>query len=629
MNSLLKLSDASPASLRLCAAVVFSSAMLAAAGAEEKKENGATPRRAAATKQAPAAKGPDPSLIHGKTVTVATTASKPTIKDLDKDVCFPVHEIQINGVDLVDVEEIRSAVAPIAWRCVGNVLAKSVVGAINNVYSQHGYVTTQGYVPPQNINETQRFVINVIVGRVAKIVPNETNANETLPQAFERARNADGPWAFASAVSGMANSVDYYLDSFQLFYPGWFPGLKTWLIMPVSPGDPLNIDKIQQGIDQLNRAPSQKVRAKLEPGDEPATSNVIVDIPRADSFRMSVGYDMNGRSLNGPNTTTQRAHVDLAKDNLLGLNDSWTGIFASGVNLNEVRSTLAVPVQWATFGVSGGYSEFLSEVSSDALYFMRKWEGTASASATISRDSRQSTGVDASFTYRNLERWINDTELTPQVVAIARAGASQTRFFENAQLVIGGGVSAGLPELGATPTPQNADYSVPRSRFIKVDGTMSYLRLFPEWGAFRFDAYGQWSNKALFQNDQIVLGSIATVRGFSRAPGFVDRGVYGRFEFMPDTHVDYLLGDYARQFSFASDALRGAKPFVFFDTGFGRDIASAQHVVRTAIGGGVRYNLGRLTCEWTAAAPLAWRNGFQSAHVDRFETYLSVSVKLF
>jgi hemolysin activation/secretion protein len=571
---------------------------------------------------------PNPNLVRGATLVLATTAPKPTIKDLDKDRCFLVREIEVRGIDLIRTGEVREAVEPLAWHCVGNALAKALVGAINDVYSSHGYVTTQGYVPQQNIKGSQKLIINVVVGRVAKILQRETNENETFWRALERAKNAYGPWDFASGVSGMANSLDYYLDAFQIFHPDWFPNLKTLLAAPIAPGDPLDLNEIQQGLDQLNRAPSHKASAKLEPGAEPATSNVIVNVPDVDAFRMSVGYDLNGRSLNRSSTTTQRAHVDFAKDNLFGLNESWIGTFAGGVNVNEVRTTIFLPVRWTTFSFTGGYSENLSQVSDQALYYTRKWDGSINASVVLARDRSQSTSVETSLAYRHYGRWINDTALLPQIITVGRMGTMHTRFLRNAQLSVGAGLNLGLDLFGSTPDPQGADYSVPTSRFVKVDGVLSYLRALPEWGSVRLDVFGQWADKALYQDDQIVFGSVSTIRGFSRAPGFVDRGLYARFEIAPNTHVDDLFGDKSKEFVFAYHVLRGVQPFAFFDSGVGRNIATAEHIERTAIGGGMRYSLGRLTLNWMAAAPLSWRKGYTSQRIDQFETYMSVSFKL-
>lgn len=99
------------------------------------------------------------------------------------------------------MDEVKKAVIPFAWRCIGNVLGKSLIGAVNDVHAACGFVTTQGYGKPQDIKGTKRLVITVITGRIAAIITREHVDNETFAAALKRTGATPGPWSFLSGVS--------------------------------------------------------------------------------------------------------------------------------------------------------------------------------------------------------------------------------------------------------------------------------------------------------------------------------------------------------------------------------------------------------------------------------------------
>lgn len=569
------------------------------------------------------------AAIASASLTIPATNSPPAIKGLESDQCFDIEAIVITGLEMVPVEEVRTAVAPLAWRCMGNMLAKAVIGAVNEVHAAHGFVTTQGYVRPQDIRGSRRLVINVITGRIARIVPREHRDDETFGAALRRAGEAGGPWELVSAVSAMWGGLAAWPNRFQLIDGEDAPGLKTRLAMPADPGEPLNIDRIQQGIDQLNRSPSHKASAKLVPGTEPGTSDVVVDLPETRSFRLTTGYEINGGSLNGQNSISDRARIDIAKDNLLGLNDSWAATFASGVQSNEVRASVVAPVRWLTLSGLAGYSEYFTMLAPNVALFQQIETAGLNGSYVISRDRSQLTSVDAGFTVRHVLRFINLFELEPRNVSIVRLGLSQTRYFKDAQLTYSIGYSRGLAILSATRDAPDADATTPRAQFDKIDVSASYTRLFPSIGALRFDLAGQYARTPLFQEDELALGSISTVRGFARSPAFADRGIFARGEFTPVLPVAAIVGDLGKQSAFYADVLNATHPYVFVDAGVGRNVANAETVSRASVGVGLRYNLGRVNLDWSLAKPLAWSGVLPGSQAGGLETYLNMTFSLF
>src|SRR5690606_12644496 len=141
---------------------------------------------------------------------------------------------------------------------------------------------------------------------------------------------------------------------------------------------------------------------------------------RADSFRLSVGHEVNGGALNGSETTSQRLRLDAAKDDLIGVNDNWTFSGASGLKMNEARATLALPVRWMNFNLVAGFWEGVSPIASRAELYTRKFNAGFDASAILRRTGDFRLGIEAGFTWRNMRRWINAFELSPEIVSAGR-----------------------------------------------------------------------------------------------------------------------------------------------------------------------------------------------------------------
>lgn len=566
----------------------------------------------------------------GQSITVATSRLGPAGARQGAEVCFPVETIEINGLEVVDPEVVRSAVSPKATNCIGNASAKEIVAAINEAYSSRGFVTTQGYVPQQDIKGSKRFIVNVVTGRVGKIVYREEAADETFSAAVDRLKQSKGPWDFVKNVSGVVDTLDNWLDRFQLIPPETAGGLKAWLATPLDAGDALNLDRLQQGIDNLNKAASQKAAAKLEAGEAPGTSNIAITNPRQDAFRLSAGYEINGTSLNNTgNSTAKRLRFDLGKDNLIGINDQWSASYAGGIDSNEVRAAFALPVRWFLFAIDGGYSENLSALSKSAELFSQTYTGSASLSYLASRDKQQQTSFAGSLNWRHLERYINSAHLTPQTIAYARFGVSHQRFYDDRQLVLTFGISRGLKILDATRDPAERDFTTPRAQFFKLDGGASYAHAIKGWGVFKADLTSQWTALPLYSDDQLTLGSISTVRGFARHPFKADRGVILRSEFASAVPVDLLLGRAKEDLTLLSEMLGGTQGFVFADFGHGRDLANRRDVSRGSIGGGLRYRHGRLTADMTIAKPVYQMGLAKDRDTLKPEFYLTVSSKLF
>ena len=530
--------------------------------------------------------------------------------------CFPVDTIIVSGRFVIPRESIRDAVVPHAADCVGMEVARAVVGAINAVHAEAGLITTQGYLPEQDIRATRSLSIDVIPGRIAAIDYREDHGiagrglGERLSHAFEAIGQSEGPWQLLGNLSALFATLDDPLDRFQLIDGARHPAAKVRASFSAAPGDVLDIEDIQQGIERINAVASARARARLEPGDEPATSVVVIENTPEDGFRLDFGYERNATALAGPGRTiSQRMRFDLAKDNLVGINDTWRFTLASGENANEVSAGIVVPWRQSRFSIDGSYSESFQPITPFAGLFTQNSTLSLRHELELVRNSQRSLSIDTRLDIRRGDRYVNDLQLTPQQFTVARVGLSRSATpGERQQLILGFGISRGLTLFNATRDPTVLMPDMPRAQFWKLDGIAQYVRGFEDLGIWQTTLSGQFAATPLYADDQLLLGSAGSVRGFAARAARVDRGGFMRNEFTLAMPAKRLLGERAESanlpWAFLADVINAARPYAFLDLGHGENIAENRLVSRIGAGIGMRFALGRSRVDASLAYPL-------------------------
>lgn len=86
---------------------------------------------------------------------------------------------------------------------------------------------------------------------------------------------------------------------------------------PTRPGDLLNLRKLEQGLEQMKRVPSQDVDMKLVPGDKPGETDVVITVKRSNPWKGVLSLDDSGIKATGKLQFAQTVSVD----NLFNAND--------------------------------------------------------------------------------------------------------------------------------------------------------------------------------------------------------------------------------------------------------------------------------------------------------------------
>ena len=505
--------------------------------------------------------------------------------------CFRIARIRIEGfAEVATAAEIGSLVKPLAFGCQGNGSITALRKALNSHFANNGLVTTQAWLPQQDMGTSHELAISVIPGRVDRIDYQE--------------KPMDGP----GMLGGLVGVSDHRPDSADvdllrrigLWLDGMDDDLDRLILLPdparismartVSKDEILQIDTVQDTLDSLNRVASNKAKAELKPGARPATSVVVVHNQIKDTFRLYAGYDTE--SVEGFDQL--RFGTTIEKDNLIGINDSWQTTLKTGAYSNDLSGSLTIPVGNHNISLNGSWTDALvnlselSELYTTATTFGGGWNWIANSSKT------QKSVFDLSLSRREQLRYVNGEPLTPQVLSVVSFGLTLDRYGQKGTVSGRLGASFGVPVLGASDDAFDATDTVPRTQFRKIEAGLSGYYVLSELASLRSSLSTQVAAHPLYSDDQMTLGSRSTVRGYSGGSIKVDSGAVWRNELVLTLPRSSPDGASSGQ-SWFDDVASRMNFYGFGDLGFGRDIANSRNPYRVSAGLGLRYADARLS----------------------------------
>lgn len=563
----------------------------------------------------------DPATLVIKTAAVDQPITAPPGES-----CFAIDRVVVSNLTLLDFSSVQDALLPLAQPCLGNTLVKAMLTTLNGLYAGQGYITTQAYLPKQDLKSSRELRIVVKEGRVASVVYEEAPAWSQGGYVERLRRNAVALFSatsldqFFGNLDRLAETIDDPIEAPLIANPL----ARTAGTIVLGQGDVLEIEAMQQGLDQLNRNPSSRAKAKLEPGPEPSTSVIKVSNDPTDSFRVVAGYDTFGTRATG----VERARLEIARDNLIGINDAWKTSLTSARNSNEVTGNVSVPVHWFTLTGNATYSETLIVLAPAAELFLQNASASVSGTATVERTPQNRTDVTVGIKASGNNRYINSVLLTPQKFVAAEFGVTRSYTLgQSGMLTMGGKGSYGLDAWGATADPVDANDTTPRSQYRKVEGTIGLQWSVIDGIGFSSNLVAQWTNTPLYSVEQLMVGSTSTVRGFKDAPLSGDQGGHTRNELSFRLPVDIMLRSAGlSDYVWLENRLKGLEGFAFADGGYGADLANNHEDLIIGTGLGMRYRDDRITSELTYGYGLYRMNPVLPAG---HEIYLNVSMKAF
>jgi hemolysin activation/secretion protein len=399
------------------------------------------------------------------------------------------------------------------------------------------------------------------------------------------------------------------------------PQSKIDMAFPVTPGETLYLRSIEQGLDQINRVPSNKATLDIKPGEKPGGSELVVTNELKDPWRVNAKYVYTANR----SPFEKRGDISLESDDLLKLNDAWYLAYSGTSLSNSLSFQSSLPYGYWLFTASGSYSDAVSQLTSTSDMYTRTGSAALTISRLLMRDATQKVRIEGSYAMKWNDRYINATQLTPQQFPVTRIGVSYDKYLNSAF----GAASAGLSHgLGPVHGKDSSVVNAPQAEFVKVDAAVSYNRSYKP-GITSYSVLGaQWAPDVMYASEQIVIGGPGSVRGFVSAPQQGDWGAYSQntLNFPPSailgsaTALDAVLGNELAKYALP------LTPYLFFDAGFVRDSANSIDRYAVGAGAGLSYTKDRLTTDVFIGFPISYNSELRSAGT---EIRLSVNAKLY
>lgn len=375
--------------------------------------------------------------------------------------------------------------------CLGTEGVNIVLSRLQQAVIARGFVTTRVLAAPQDLS-TGTLALTLVPGRIAAIR--------------------------ASAESS--------------------PRVGLLSAIPARPGDLLNLRDIEQGLENLKRAPTAEADIQIEPSAAPAArpgdSDLVVKYtqkPGLGMLRGTLSLDDSGTEATGK----VQAGATLSADNLFGINDlfyvnashSIDGHLFGNRKRGTEAQTLHYSAPWGYWllGLTASNSQYHQRVAGlnqDYVYAGKSNNAEVKLSRLVYRDQRRKTTVAVRAFRRESRNFVDDTEIEVQhrVTGGWEASLSHREFIPvaagNATLDANLAYRHGTGGLGARRAPEEAfDEGTSRMRLTTADVSLNVPLQF---GAqkFRYAAQwrAQWNQTPLTPQDRFAIGGRYSVRGF-------------------------------------------------------------------------------------------------------------------
>ena len=446
----------------------------------------------------------------------------------------------------------------------------ALLGDLNNWYQRKGWTTTRVYAAEQDINGGE-LVLRVVAGRIEGYRYIDKEADERLAYAFPQEQD----------------------------------GL-------------LNLRNLEQGLENLNRVPSQEAKFQLYPGKEPGTSVVVVEMTEKPRMRWTEMVDNSGNASMGH----WRSNTEFAIDNLLGRNDQ----LAIGYNRNLDGGTLGSTFEGVTanYTVSSGNhlwgaslavfrTDFtLPGINQNYLLQTRSKKAGVSYEYLLTRDQSSKFSFIAGLDFTHQRSYTQDINIESQYrrLAVAYAGIKGKQYFGNNifdwQLRVdqGTGLLDAMSSISGGTDPRYWAHKAQANLAVPLPENKGIWRS-------SFQAQDAQSNAPSLA--QMYVGSRYNVRGYQ------DNSLYG-------TTGAWLRND------LESSPMRvdqvSLTPYVGYDAGHIKPSAlqqvSQHHVTGMAVG--MRMDWGKVKADLAYTRALSRPDEFSSESRNRWLAHFSIAL---
>ncbi len=476
-----------------------------------------------------------------------------------------IDKLTIEDNTLLPDEFIAKLIAENEGERLGLEEVNNILGQLTNEYVNRGYIAARAYLPPQDI----------------------TSGSLTV-----------------TCVEGELTDFTGAIDPRNIAVKTAFPKLR---------GKVVNLRDLEQGIDQLNRLPSNQATLDIRPGDELGDSYIELYNTPGKRWRVIQGVNNGGI----PSTGEYQSSTTVQIDNPLRINDQFSAAYSvdlSGKNdggfSESVRASYSVPYGRWLFDASASYSTYSTETRVERFDFASEgdtWSFGLGGSYLIHRDQFTKSTLLFGLNHSITENFLNGNKLlaSSRNITIGNIGFSHARPLKGGQLFFTFNYQRGLPFFNAFGPEDRIDPGQPDGDFDIWTADISYLRQFtPEWMpetkpiTWSSSFFTHYTPDNVFASQQIGIGGQGSVRGFR------EENLLGQAGFFWRNELSWNLTSLAEP---TQGLINQVNAFVAYDLGalYGPDRTDDRKGVIHGASAGIRFGGGKLNGEISVSQPVA------------------------
>lgn len=487
--------------------------------------------------------------------------------------CFRIDRVLLVGEQaesflwaVSDLSGTKGNDAPIG-RCLGTTGVNVVLARAQQAVIARGFVTTRVLAAPQDLS-SGTLTLSLVPGRIAAI--------RTTPDS-------------SATLLGSA--------------------------IPARPGDLLNLRDIEQGLENLKRAPTAEADIQIEPSTapnaRPGDSDLVVKYVQSKKWRVTLSLDDSGTEATG----RYQAGATVSIDNPFGLNDLFYvsanhnlngHVFSDPAKGTEGQTAhYSLPYGYWMLGVTASHSQYHQRVaglSQDYVYAGKTNNAEVKLSRLIYRDQRRKTTLALKGFRRESRNFVDDTEVEVQhrVVGGWELGLNHKEFIGDATLEGTLAYKHGTGGFGAIAAPEEQfGEGTSRLRLYTAEVSLNApFKLGEQKLRYSGLVRAQWNRTPLTPQDRFAIGGRYTVRGFDG-----ETSLMGERGWLIRNDIGWALGQ------------SGAELYVGADYGHVGGRSTADLLGRNLAGAviGVRGQWSKLSYDLFMGAPISKPEGYRTA----------------
>ncbi|QGW84912.1 ShlB/FhaC/HecB family hemolysin secretion/activation protein [Variovorax paradoxus] len=469
--------------------------------------------------------------------------------------------------------------------CLGTAGVNVVLARAQQAAIARGFVTTRVLAAPQDLS-TGTLTLSLVPGRIAAIRLTPDSSSTLLG---------------SGALLGSA--------------------------IPARPGALLNLRDIEQGLENLKRAPTAEADIQIEPSTapnaRPGDSDLVVKYVQAKKWRVALSLDDSGTKATG----RYQAGATVSVDNPFGLNDlfylsanhSINSHFLSEPSYGTEGQTVhySLPYGYWMLGFTASNSQYHQSVAGlnqDYVYAGKTNNAEVKLSRLLYRDQSRKTTLALKGFRRESRNFVDDTEVDVQhrVVGGWELGLNHKEFIGEATLEGTLALKHGTGGFGARTSPQeiyhrnHPDEPLEGTSRMKLYTAEVSLNAPFKLGAQKLRYSGliraQWNRTPLMPQDRFAIGGRYTVRGFDG-----ETSLMGERGWLIRNDIGWAIPTGSGQ--------SGAELYVGADYGHVGGRSTVDGLGRSLAGAviGVRGQWSKLSYDFFMGAPIRKPEGYRTA----------------